>query len=39
MIPVLQSDIDRFTGYETRNMIVAPVATKEKVWGVSAGTE
>lgn len=28
------ADVDRFTGYETRNMIVAPVATKEKVWGV-----
>jgi len=26
--------VDRFTGYETRNMVVAPVATKEKVWGV-----
>lgn len=28
------ADIDRHTGYETRNMIVAPVATKDKVWGV-----
>lgn len=32
--PRFASDIDRFTGYDTRNMIVAPVATKEKVWGV-----
>ena len=28
------SDVDKFTGYETRNMIVAPVATKDKLWGV-----
>jgi len=28
------AEIDRHTGYETRNMIVAPVATKDKVWGV-----
>jgi len=28
------ADIDRHTGYDTRNMIVAPVATKDRVWGV-----
>lgn len=28
------SSVDNRTGYETRNMIVAPVATGEKLWGV-----
>ncbi len=28
------STVDNTTGYQTRNMIVAPVATKDKLWGV-----
>lgn len=28
------SSIDLMTGYETRNMVVAPVATKDRLWGV-----
>lgn len=28
------SKVDQFTGCRTRNMIVAPVATREKLWGV-----
>ncbi len=28
------SAIDRMTGYTTKNMIVAPVATKDRLWGV-----
>lgn len=28
------STVDSTTGYQTRNMIVAPVATKDKLWGV-----
>lgn len=28
------AEIDQLTGYDTQNMIVAPVATKEKIWGV-----
>jgi len=28
------SKVDRLTGYQTHNMIVASVATKEKMWGV-----
>jgi HD-GYP domain-containing protein (c-di-GMP phosphodiesterase class II) len=27
-------EIDQVTGYETRSMIIAPVASKERIWGV-----
>ncbi len=32
--PRFASEIDRLTGYDTKNMMVVPVATKEKLWGV-----
>lgn len=28
------ADVDRLTGYHTRTMIVAPVATRDRLWGV-----
>ncbi|OGT99321.1 MAG: phosphohydrolase [Geobacteraceae bacterium GWC2_48_7] len=32
--PRFYRDVDNSTGYETRSMLISPVASKERIWGV-----